>query len=327
MFSHKDRSGYGTYIHRKKNFHAAAAIVVVSLAVFLLSLVIFNIKNRQGIEKKELLALWEGGNYREVYELSRAELQKKPVDSFLLTLCGFSAYQVGISQINISDTLTYIDECIFTLRKALLIKNIVNTERIYYILGKAYYYKGQGYADLAVKYLEMARDGGYLAGDIPEYLGLAYAAVRDYRASVAVFTLALEAPASLDGEESQDAGKRSPDELLLSIAKSYMALEEPDSARAYLVRCIETSRDSGARVRARLLLGEILGGAGNDEDAEAQYAAVLEEAGDNAEAHYRLGELYYARGNTTRTRAELRSALKIDPAHELARKRWAQLNP
>jgi tetratricopeptide (TPR) repeat protein len=324
MFSNKNRSGYGTYIHRKKNFHAAAAVVVVFLAVFLLSLVIFNVKNRQGIEKKELLTLWEGGNYREVYELSRTELQRKPIDSFLLTLCGFSAYQVGISQINISDTLTYIDECILTLRKALLIKNTVNTERIYYILGKAYYYKGQGYADLAVKYLEMARGGGYLAGDIPEYLGLAYAAIQDYRASVAVFTLALEIPAPSNGE-SRDAGKRSPDELLLSIAKSYMALEEPDSARAYLVRCIETSRDSGARVTARLLLGEILDGAGNDEDAEAQYSAVLEEAGENAEAHYRLGELYNTRGDTTRARAEWRRALRANPAHEGVRRRLNML--
>ncbi|MDR2371099.1 MAG: tetratricopeptide repeat protein [Treponema sp.] len=325
MFGNKNRSGYGIYIHRKKKIHAAVVIVVLSLAVFLLCAVIFSVKNRQGIEKKELLTLWEGGGYREVYELSRAELQRKPMDSFLLTLCGFSAYQAGISQINISDTLTYIDECILTLRKALLIKNTVNTERIYYILGKAYYYKGQGYADLAVKYLEMARGKGYSAGDIPEYLGLAYAAVQDYRASVAVFTLALEIPASSDGEESRDAGKRSPDELLLSIAKSYMALEEPDSARAYLVRCIETSRDSGARVTARLLLGEILGGAGNDEGAEAQYSAVLEEAGENAEAYYRLGELYNARGDTTRARAEWRRALRANPAHEGVRRRLNML--
>ncbi|MDR0601328.1 MAG: tetratricopeptide repeat protein, partial [Treponema sp.] len=265
-------------------------------------------KNRRGNSRKELLALWENGNYREAHELSGAELQKKPMDFFLLTLHGFSAYQLGISQINAFDTLVYMDDCILTLRKALLLKNITNSERIYYILGKAYYSKGHGYADLAVKYLEMARDAGYEAGDIPKYLGLAYVEVRDYRASVAVFSLALEA-----GSVS--------DELLLSIAKSYMVMEEPDAARAYLIRCIETSRDSVARVTARLHLGEILGKKGDMDGAEAQYTAVLEEAGENAEAHFRLGELYQARGDATRARWEWRRALWANPVHEGARKR------
>ncbi|MDR1106046.1 MAG: tetratricopeptide repeat protein [Treponema sp.] len=308
MFDSKKRSGYGTRVHRKKNFYAAAIIILFSAAVLVLSAFFFDVKNRRGNDRKELLSLWEDGRYREAYELSGAELQRKPLDFFLLTLRGFSAYQIGISQINAFDTLSYIDDCVLALRKALLLDNAAGRERIYYILGKAYYIKGQGYADLAVKYLEMARNSGYEAGDIPKYLGLAYVAVRDYRASVAVFTLALEA-----GSVS--------DELLLSIAKSYMAMEEPDAARAYLMRCVETSRDSVARVTARLHLGEILGEEGDSEGAEAQYAAVLEEAGENAEAHFRLGELYQARGDTTRARWEWRRALWANPVHEGARRR------
>jgi tetratricopeptide (TPR) repeat protein len=109
--------------------------------------------------------------------------------------------------------------------------------------------------------------------------------------------------------------------LLLSIAKSYIALEEPDLAKAYLLRCIETTRESRAMVAARLLLGGILGAGGNSEEAEAQYTIILNETGENAEAHYQLGELYAGRGDPTRARAEWRRSVRIDPAHKQARLR------
>jgi tetratricopeptide (TPR) repeat protein len=298
--------------YRKKNFFAVMLFVAAAVLVCVLFAGIFQLKSRSGNERQELLGLWEGGDYYGAYEASKEALREKPMDYFLLTLCGFSAYQAGISRINSLDALVCIDDCILVLRKALLLRNASRVERVYYVLGKAYYYKGQGYMDLAVKYLEMARDAGFDAGDIPEYLGLAYAAVRDYRASVAVFSLALR-PAE-DGTEAPDA-------LLLSIARSYIALEERDAAGAYLQRCISNSRDSRARAAARLLLGEILEQGGDDEGAEAQYAAVLEETGENAEAYFRLGELYNARGDTTRARAEWRRAWRADPAHPGARAR------
>jgi tetratricopeptide (TPR) repeat protein len=280
-------------------------------------------KNRSGSERKELLQLWETGAYDRVFSASGAALDSRPMDYFLLTLHGFSAYQLGIAQINNHDTLTYIDECIRSLRKALLLKNGQNDGRVYYVLGKAYYYKGEGYADLAVLYLEKAREVSYQARDIPEYLGLAYAALRDYRGSVEAFTQALNPVETGDLQEGRNpSGVSYPsDMLLLSIARSYMALEDFDSAQAYLLRCIETSRDLNTRVAARLLAGEILGRDGNAAGAEAQYTAVLEESGDNAEAYYQLGELYAAGGDATRARAEWRRAVRFDPAHAKARSR------
>jgi tetratricopeptide (TPR) repeat protein len=212
-----------------------------------------------------------------------------------------------------------MDACVWSLRKALLLKNSRNDGRVYYVLGKAYYHKGGGYADLAVLYLEKARELLYRAGDIPEFLGLAYAALRDYRSSVAAFSQALEPS---EAEAGNSSGLSYPsDMLLLSIARSYMALEDLDAAQPYLLRCVDISRDLNTRVAARLLSAEIFGKKGEAEKAEAQYAAVLEEAGDNAEAHYRLGELYAAGGDTTRARAEWRRAVWIDPAHGGARKR------
>jgi tetratricopeptide (TPR) repeat protein len=100
-----------------------------------------------------------------------------------------------------------------------------------------------------------------------------------------------------------------------------MALEEAESAGAYLLRCIEVSRDSKTRFTARLLLGEIYEKAEKFEEAEEQYTGILEEAGENAEARYRLGELYVLRGDTVGARAEWRRALRADPAHAKARTR------
>jgi tetratricopeptide (TPR) repeat protein len=317
MFNIRSRSGYGIHIHRKKTLHAVAAAAVLVMAVSIPLFLFVSRKNRSGTERRELLENWENGLYDRVFSASGAALSSNPMDYFLLTLHGFSAYQLGIAQINTYDTLSYMDDCIWSLRKALLLKNSRNDGRVYYVLGKAYYYKGEGYADLAVVYLEKARELLYRAGDIPEYLGLAYAALRDYRSSVEAFSQALEP----SGEADSSGGSYPSDMLLLSIARSYMALEDFAAAQAYLLRCIDISRDLTTRVAARLLSAEIFGKNGDTGKAESQYTAVLEEAGDNAEAHYQLGELYAAGGDTTRARAEWRRAVWIDPAHNGARKR------
>jgi tetratricopeptide (TPR) repeat protein len=312
MGKEHSRSEYGTRVHRKKTIYATVAVLLIGAGLASFVLIFLHRWNRSESEKRELLQFWDDGAYEEVYEISRAGLEGKPLDYFLLTLHGFAAYQLAIAQINNFDTLTYIDDCVWSLRKALLNKEGARDGRVMYVLGKAYYYKGTGYADLAVTYLEGARERSYAARDIPEYLGLAYAAIHDYRNSVAAFSLALG-----PGEE----GEGPSDLLLLSIARSYVELEETESAKAYLIRCVETSRDVNTRVAARLLLGRILRESGETEAAEAQYFSILAENGENAETHFQLGELYAAAGDLTRARAEWRSAVRIDPAHALARTR------
>jgi tetratricopeptide (TPR) repeat protein len=327
MVRDRHYSGYSSHIRQVKTvWRIVTALVLLILAGAALPFAI-GVKNRGGGIQKDLLRLWEEGSYKNAFELSKAELDRRPLDYFLLTVYGFSAYQLGISQINSFDTMAYIDECVWSLRKALLTGNNGSNGRVYYVLGKAYYYKGEEFADLAVKFLEQARAFSYAARDIPEYLGLAYAALRDYRSSVAAFALALDPPAGgfapegAGEDEFDEPEKGSPDLLLLSIARSYIALGEAPAAKAYLLRCVESSRDSRLVVAARLLLGGILAEENAGEEAEAQYLLVLEENGENAEAHYQLGELYAARGDTTRARAEWRRAVRIDPAHRQARLR------
>jgi tetratricopeptide (TPR) repeat protein len=302
-----------TIIGRKSRYlrlkfgHLAAVLVVLLVLLIPLPLIVAY-RSRLGNERKNYLELWNEGNYQETYERSLSALEKKPMDYFLLTLHGFSAFQIGISQINNFDTLNYIDESIWSLRKALLVDKRDKDSRIYYVLGKAYYYKGVDFADLSVNYLEKAREAGIDASDIHEYLGMAYASIRDYHGSVASFTEALNV-------------QQPSDTLLISIARSYIAMDEMESAKAYLIRCIDISRDSRTILTARLHLAEILGNEGDAEQAEAQYMAILSESGENAEAHFRLGLLYSEKGDTTRARAEWRRAVRIDPAHNNARAR------
>jgi len=311
-------SRYGARLHRKQAIHGLIFITGAALIIALG----WGLSTRwqRGIpgSRTELRRLWADGDWEAVFERSGELLRRSPVDYEYLTLRGFASYQLAIAQINTGDTLSRIDTCIWALRRALLVRDRKKGKApdgaLCYVLGKAYSYKGESYADLSVKYLEKARAASYSASDIPEYLGLAYAALQDYHASVAAFTEAL------DGE-GREGDEEPPDLLLLAIARSYMALGEQDTAKAYLLRCVETSRDSLRINDARLLLGEILSGQGDTEGALAQYGAVLAEDSGNADALYRMGELYAAQGNAVKARAQWRQAVKINPGHKEARAR------
>jgi len=309
----KRHTAYGNGFNRKRIFQKAILAVILLLLLLLVPVVYFKQKGTGGNERKELRDSFESGNFEISYNQSGEMLREKPLDSFLLTVHGFSAYQLAIAQINSFDTLSYINDCIWALRKALLLKENSSDGRVFYVLGKAYYYKGSGYADLAINYLEKARTVAYRAADIPEYLGMAYASIKDFRSSVAAFAMALTGEGTFGSEPS--------DILLLSIARSYLALEETEPGQAYLIRCLETSKDSKIITTARLLLAGILFKNGEFQDAESEYLKIIDESGENAEARYQLGELYASSGDTTRARAEWRRAIRIDPAHAAARRR------
>jgi len=309
MNNNRSWSNYGRHIYLLKRIRSIGIVFLSILIVVISVLVVLQVKNNVTNERRELLQIWNDENYEKAYEITKNALAENPVDYFLLTINGFSAYQLGISQINNQNTLNYINECIFSLRKAIIQKDAKKDGRTFYVLGKAYGYKGAEYADLAVKYLEMANALSYEASDIPEYLGLAYAAYGDYRNSVASFT------------KSFVPGVPPSDNLLLSIARSYIAMEDYDMALGYLQRCIETSPDSKSIVMSRFLLAEIFSSTGDLDSAESQYISILENSGENAEVRFLLGELYSMKGDTTRARSEWRMAYRQDPAHARARAR------
>ncbi|MDR0504058.1 MAG: tetratricopeptide repeat protein [Treponema sp.] len=309
MHSNKPWSRYGRHIYRFNRILAVTAALIVILAVSVSLFLATSFKSGVKNEKRDLQRVWNAGNYEQAYVISKNALADKPIDYFLLTTNGFSAYQLGISQINNNNTLFFIDECIRSLRKTLLLKESANDGRVYYVLGKAYSYKGMEYADLVIKYLEKANSLSYGASDIPEYLGLAYAACSDYRSSVEAFS------------RSFIPGKQPSDTLLLSIARSYMAMEEYSMAAGYLKQCIDSSPDSKSVIVALLLLAEIYKTTNDFVNAEKMYVSILDASGENAEVHYQLGELYNLQGDTTKARAEWRIAYRQNPAHSKARAR------
>jgi len=302
-------SSYGRHVYLLKRIRSFGLIFCAVIAVIVTIIVVSQLNSTERNERRELLRVWNEGNYQEAYEFSRNALKENPVDYFLLTINGFSAYQMGISQINNHSLLNYINESIFSLRKAILQKESAKDGRVFYVLGKAYGYKGAEYADLAVKYLEKSKKLNFDAQDIPEFLGLAYASYGDYRNSVASFTQAFI------------PGRPASDNLLLSIARSYIAMGEYSMAFNYLQNCVETSPDSRSVAMARLLLAEIYVNTEEYDNAEIQYASILETSGENAEVRFQLGELYNIRGDTTRARSEWRMAYRQDPSHAGARAR------
>ena len=311
MYSKRNWTDYKISIRRKRLVFASVMLVAIGVVTVASVRLAGSVRRSLRGVRKELLELWEDGSFDEVFSRSRDALASRPMDYFLLTMNGFSAYQMGISQINSLNAAQYFDDSVWSLRKALLLKNAEQDGRLYYVLGKAYRYKGESYADLSIKYLEKARELSFAAADIPQYLGVAYAAIGDHRSSVAAFGDAL----GLLGEMGPSSL------LLLSIARSYLALEEFDAARAYLQRCTEISADSKTILDARLLLAEVLRNAGDNNGARLQLQEILDETDNNAEAHYQLGELYAFQGDTARARAEWRLALRADPAHAKARSR------
>ncbi|MDR1863305.1 MAG: tetratricopeptide repeat protein [Treponema sp.] len=320
MLRTRSRSDYGFTVHRAIAFKKALAVIFTLLFLCAILAASINLRGREQNDIEALGRMYTSGDYEKAYALSGEELKKEPLDFFLLTIHGFSAFELAVAQINSFDTLVYINDCIWSLRKTFLSRQSAEDGRIFYILGKAYYYKGPEYADLAVKYLEKAGSLSYPARDIPEYLGLAYIAVKDYRGSVAAFSAALHPGA--EGSAAGGGEVFEPSDLfLISIARSYLALEETERAKAYLIRCVESSRDSKTVVAARLLLGEIYSKAGDQAAAEVQYLAVIAEIDENAEAHFQLGEIYNTGGDMARARAEWRKAVRLDPSHKPARAR------
>jgi tetratricopeptide (TPR) repeat protein len=221
---------------------------------------------------------------------------------------GFSSYQLGISQVDSLRASSYFGECVRALRKAMLLREAETDGRLFYVLGKAYFHLGDGFADSAVKYLGRARALGHAASDIPEFLGLAYAAIGDYESSVIAFAEALQTT-------------RPSAPLLLAIAQSYAAMGELEKARAYLMRCVSVSVDSRTTFAARLFLADVLRQLGDTSGAIGQIMEIIEETGENAEARFQLGELYAFQGDATRARAEWRRAVNADPTHLRARAR------
>ena len=166
------------------------------------------------------------------------------------------------------------------------------------------------YADLAIKYLTLAKNNGYEADDIAEYLGLSYASLGQTYESISAFTEALLV--------------RESDFLLLSIAEQYYKANETGAAQQYLFRIINNSSNDEIILKSRLLLGNIYIDIDELDNAKEQFDLVLQKDDNSADAHYGLGLIYEKQENLVSARAEWRKARKIQPNHAGAVKKLSE---
>ena len=300
--------------HILRNIFIVSGILVFVAAVVCLGIFLIHNYNKNRITLKTIRQSWSEYDYEKVYQQGKVYLQDKPYNNTALTYYGYACFYLAVSQ---NDTFTaqeYLDESINNLRLAMYDASKTLLPQLQYMLGKAYFYKNTittyYYADLAIKYLSLARDNGYKADDISEYLGLSYASLGMTYESISAFTEALIV--------------RESDSLLLSIAEQYYKAGEFNAAQQYLFRIINNSFNDEIILKSRLLLGNIYIDTEQLDNAMEQFKLILEANDNSADAHYGIGLIYEKQENLVSARAEWRQARKIQPNHAGAVKKLSE---
>ena len=297
--------------YAKKKSHFLRNLIRIGIALVVLSLIVFfsykTITRYQNgkITIKTIKAAWAEYDYQKVYELSKAFLQDHTYNNTALTYYSYACFFLAQGQTDTQQAQSYLDECINNIRIALYEADKSLTPQLQYMLGRAYFYKNtittHYYADLAVKYLLLAKENGYEADDIAEYLGLSYASLGMTMESIAAFTEALLV--------------RESDSLLLAIAEQYYKANELNAAEQYLFRIIKNSDNEDIVLKSENLLGNIYIDKEDYDAALEEFENVLKKNENSADAHYGIGVIYEKQGNIVKARSEWRKALKIQVNH------------
>ncbi|MCQ2591647.1 MAG: tetratricopeptide repeat protein, partial [Treponema sp.] len=240
--------------------------------------------------------------------------QEHPFNNTALTYYSYACFYLAVSQNDTFQAQEYLDECINNLRLALYDASKSLVSQLQYMLGKAYFYKNTistyYYADLAIKYLNLARENGYEADDIAEYLGLSYASLGMTMESISSFTEALLV--------------RESDTLLLSIAEQYYKAGEYNASEQYLFRVINQTENDEIKMKSQILLGNISIDKGDYDTALKIFNEILKNNDNSADAHYGIGLVYEMQKNMVKARAEWRQTLKIQVNHPGAIKKLSE---
>jgi tetratricopeptide (TPR) repeat protein len=303
-------------VRKKSKFLPRILLSVIVISFFSVSIYIFYhfvLTHRQEFPSEaQLHAAWTAANYRDLYTLSDEFLSVKPNNITARTFRGYSSFYLAVAETDPILAQQYIDEAINNIRIAIQTARKTMIPQLQYMLGKAYFYKDtlssyHYYADLAVQYLEAATDSGFSSDDIPEYLGLSYAALSMRNESIAAFTEALLV--------------RESDVLLLSIAEQYYLSGQIQTAKSYLFKLNKESSDDKYLLQSSLLLGKIYTEEENYDKALDEFSAIVKKDPDCADAYYGIGVIYEKQGDLVKARAEWRNALKVQVDHQGALKK------
>lgn len=255
----------------------------------------------------EIFKDWEMGSYNSVYLKSEQFLKEYPFDADALALSGFSSYYIYIGESEEASNIVYLENTITSLRQSLYFVKEKDKGKIAYILGKAYYQKGEYYADLALKYLTMAEESSLQFDDLYEFKGMAYLNLKNFDEATQALGMAL---------------KDSPSPFLLYIlGETYMKMEDFQNAKQYFFETITKTKDELLQLKCRYYIGSMLLDEGELERAKTEFLTILEKDAGSADAHYGLGLALEKEGDIVKARSEWRKALKNNPSHEKTREK------
>jgi tetratricopeptide (TPR) repeat protein len=317
-FSRTIETYTGSYLARRRRKRAAVALALLASAALLGAIGVRLAKSGafakggagRTVSKQKIAADWDAGKWDAVRADTLSSLSARPLDAFYLSFRGLSSFYKGMELPEGEERSALIDEAVASLRKALVSGGRMPKAQVEYVLGKAYFDKGESYLDETVKYLELSIASGYIGEDSREYLALAYSRLGDKARAVENFEAAL-------------AGSRA-DLLLISAAKAYVDAGEPVKAEALLLELLAGGKDDLAKENGRFILAEIYKARGDLAKAEDQYSLILAKDPSSAEAHYRLGLAYQAGGDPIKARAEWRKAVSLDPMHAASRQKLSE---
>jgi tetratricopeptide (TPR) repeat protein len=284
-------------------------IIVVAMLVALVGAVaVFAVRARtpflpiadaEGTE--DIISLWNNGEYDQLIRVSSERLAEYPLDETALALRGFGRFYRGVQEVSEEDRQNLLLGAVQDLQRVLLIEDGTLRKEVHYVLGKAYFHRGRFFYDSAMKHLQAAEAAGMVQLDMLEYLalaseslGLVDEAIGYYREAIAF------------GDEA--VHKVSLADLLIDIG------EYPEANRLLSDARSDTSDVSTIR-HALLSSGRAYREQGRYEESIASYEELIDMTPVSADAHYGLGETYYAMGDTNLARFEWREAVRLNPNH------------
>jgi len=259
-----------------------------------------------GDNKLNLIDLWQDNLYDEIYDYTKSNLEKDPTNEYFLFFFAKSAYQKALELRLDQDNLNLLDESIYAFRKLEIQNNFNLKEQIYFSLGKAYYYKGEFYYDLALQYLKKAYDKNKNIDSLLEYLALTYDKLHKEEEALELF---------------KNIYKKNKNTLLLwNIARIYYNIEDYENAFLFNEDLLnnnlnqaQENLDKNLLQKSLKLKANIFLKQDNDSKALEYYNKILEINDKNIEVLIELGDWYEKYGDSVKARSYWREAESIIP--------------
>jgi tetratricopeptide (TPR) repeat protein len=301
-----------TYLRKLRRQRFVGTIAsLVAIACLIAGFVIFLDNASEAIKKpkiarNEILSLWDAKQYANVSRICDEALDSSPLEPFLLVMKGLSSFYLGLSESESEKRTMNMDTAIFSLRKALVSKDVPLRPEAIYVLGKSYFHKGVDYYGEAIEYLLESLKAGYASYDTWEYLALAAQGSGQLAKSIEYYDMAMSL-------------KPGSPELMIAAALANKANGNVTQAERLAKNALEITTDAYLAERCNFILGEIFSSTRRHTEALAKYNEIIEKNPQSADAWYFLGLLLVDSGEPIKARAAWRKAVSIDPMHSGAR--------